>query len=101
MNNLNLDEALVRQRIKAAFDEMSATKSVSSDIAFHLTDWVSDIEDLIKIYSNIEKLSNDEITSFIYKFLAHVPNHLNAATKLSGLGPIKDVFEVRIFEDDI
>jgi hypothetical protein len=74
---------------------------VSEELAFHLTDWVSDIEDLIKTYSNIDNLSNDEITSFFYKFLAHVPNHLNAATKLSGIGKIEDVFRVGIFEDDV
>jgi len=82
-----------------AFADMESTKPFANDIAFHLTDWVSDIEDLIKTYSNIDNLSNDEITSFVYKFLAHVPNHLNAATKLSGIGKIEDVFQVGIFED--
>ena len=101
LSHLNFDEETIRKKIRSAFEEMEETKPVARDIAFHLTDWLSDIEDLIKTYSNIDNLSNDEITSFVYKFLAHVPNHLNAATKLSGIGKIKDVFEVGIFEEEI
>jgi hypothetical protein len=99
MNRLNIDETKIRHRMVEAFADMESTKPFANDIAFHLTDWVSDIEDLINTYSNIDNLSNDEITSFVYKFLAHVPNHLNAATKLSGIGKIEDVFQVGIFED--
>jgi hypothetical protein len=101
LSYLNFEEEKIRRRIQSAFEEMEETKPVARDIAFHLTDWLSDIEDLIKTYSNIDNLSNDEITSFVYKFLSHVPNHLNAATKLSGIGKIEDVFQAGIFEDDI
>ena len=70
------NEIKIQQRIKSAFEESEVTNSFAHDIAFHMTDWLSDIENLQKVYSNIENLSSDEITSFIYKFLAHVPNHL-------------------------
>ena len=99
MSELIFEENKIRQRIQSAFEEMELTGHVSQQLAFHLTDWVSDLEDLINTYSNIDNLSNDEITSFFYKFLAHVPNHLNAATKLSGIGKIEDVFQAGIFED--
>jgi len=100
MSDFSFSEEAIRLKFKAAFDEMADTKPFANDIAFHMTDWMEDLDYLIKTYSNIDNLSNDEITSFVYKFLSHVPNHLNAATKLSGLGKIKDVFEVGIFEDD-
>ncbi len=101
MKNLIFEnEIKLQQRIQTAFEEIGETKSVAHDIAFHITDWLSDIKDLQKIYSNIETLSNDEITGFVYKFLAHVPNHLNAAMKLSGIGKVEDVFGVDIFEDN-
>ncbi len=95
------NEIKIQQRIKSAFEESSEMRGVAQDIAFHMTDWLSDIKDLQDIYSNIENVTNDEITSFVYKFLAHVPNHLNAAMKLSGIGRVEDVFQVGIFEDDI
>ena len=78
---------------------MSETKEFADDIGFHMTDWLSDIKHLLEIYSNIEKLDDDQITGFVYQFLAHVPNHLNAAHKLSGLGLVQDVFEVGIFDE--
>ncbi len=55
---------------------------------------------MYKTYSEIEIISNEEIELFIYKFLAHVPNHLVAAKKLSGIGTTEDIFNVGIFEDD-
>ena len=99
MSDLSLNEVRIREKIKTAFEEMEDTKPFANDLAFHLTDWLSDLEDLIKTYSNIDNQSSDEITIFLYKFLSHVPNHLNAAVKLSGLGKITDVFQVGIFED--
>lgn len=94
------NENKIRQRIKSVFETIEETKSFANDIAFHMTDWLSDIKDLQDIYSNIENFTNDEIQLFVYSFLAHVPNHLNAAMKLSGIGKVEDVFQVGIFEDD-
>jgi hypothetical protein len=93
------NEMKIQQRIQKAF-ENTADITTSHDIAFHMTDWLSDIKDLLDIYSNIENVSDDEIRGFVYKFVAHVPNHLNAAMKLSGMGPVRDVFKVNIFEDE-
>ena len=70
------------------------------DIGFHMTDWLSDIQKLEYVYLNIERLSSDEITRFVRQFVSNVPNHLNAAMKLSGMDSVTDVFEVGIFEDD-
>jgi hypothetical protein len=100
MDGLIFDEFKIKQRIENAFEEIVENRIAAADITFHSTDWLSDIQDLIKTYSNIDNLCNDEITSFVYKFLAHVPNHLNAATKLSGFGKVEDVFRIGIFEDD-
>ncbi len=93
------DEKRIQQRIQTAFEEMDETKNSAYDISFHMTDWISDVNELVKVYSNIDKLDNDEITHFIYKFLAHVPNHLNAAMKLSGMGKVEDIFNVGILEE--
>ncbi len=79
---------------------MDETKPNAAEIAFHLTDWLADLKELQDIYSNIDNVTNDELTVFFYQFLSHVPNHLNAAAKLGGLGKIQDVFQSGIFEDD-
>jgi hypothetical protein len=79
---------------------MEKPSSVAFDISFHMTDWLSDVKELLRVYSNIDNLSDDEITNFVYRFVAHVPNHLNAAMKLTGMGPVRDVFGANIFEED-
>ena len=73
---------------------------VGREIAFHMTDWDHNLEQLVRFYEQPESLSNDEVQSLVIEFLAHVPNHVAAAMKLSGIGPITDVFEVGVFEED-
>jgi hypothetical protein len=79
---------------------MEKPSSIAYDISFHMTDWLSDVKELLRVYSDIDNLSDDEIINFVYRFVAHVPNHLNAAMKLSGAGAVRDVFGVNIFEED-
>lgn len=94
------NETKIQKRIQKAFEDAGYSESNSYDISFHMTDWLGDIEELQRVYSNIEDLSNDDILEFVYKFVAHVPNHLNAAMKLAGIGPVTDVFGANIFDDD-
>ena len=90
-------ESVIREKLEIIFNGLGKEKS--QELAFHLTDWISDLEEMYKNYSKIEEIGNEEIELFIYKFLAHVPNHLVAAKKLSGIGSTEDIFNVGIFED--
>jgi hypothetical protein len=65
-----------------------------------MTDWLHNVREMEDIYADIENRSDDEIIAFVMTFLAHVPNHLNAAAKLSGVGSVNDVFQVGIFDED-
>ena len=89
----------IRKKIIIAFLASGLDEAVAIDIAFHMTDWKEDLDELTRLYE-MEKPSADKICSTIIKFLAHVPNHLAAAKKLSGLGPIEDIFNVKVFEED-
>ena len=73
---------------------------VALEIAFHMTDWDHNVDDLVKLYEQPESFSDDEILSIIIQFLAHVPNHVAAAKKLAGIGPIEDVFKVGVLVED-
>jgi hypothetical protein len=90
----------VRARIAKAFSQSMDRSSVANDIAFHMTDWDHNIEDLLRIYREPRRIADDEIVKIILEFLAHVPNHVAAAKKLAGLGPIEDVFEVGVLIED-
>jgi hypothetical protein len=93
-----LEEKKIRERLQKVFAE--PLEDSADHLVFHLTDWIQDLEDIYRIYSNIENISDDEIAIKIYAFLAHVPNHLVAAKKISGIGPTEDIFKVGIFEED-
>ena len=63
-------------------------------------DWRIDLLEMIRIYDESENLSDDEIYEILLKFLAHVPNHVAATKKLIGMGPMKDIFNAGIMEED-
>ena len=90
----------VKKRIAAAFSEFELEPQAVEDIAFHMTDWKENLEELVRLYEQPERLSDEQIQHIILVFLAHVPNHVAAAKKLLGLGPIEDVFEVGVLEED-
>ena len=90
----------LRDRIAKAFASSMGEPEVAREIAFHMTDWDHNVDDLVRLYEQPESFSDDEILSIIIQFLAHVPNHVAAAKKLAGIGPIEDVFKVGVLEED-
>lgn len=101
MSNSIFDrEKDIQSRIKKAFESSAIPDETAFDISFHMTDWFGDLRGMQELFANIDEVSDDEIKGFIIAFLAHVPNHLNAAKKLVGLGPVEDVFRVGILEED-
>jgi hypothetical protein len=90
----------LKGRIAQAFASSMGEPEVALEIAFHMTDWDHNVDDLVKLYEQPESFSDDEILSIIIQFLAHVPNHVAAAKKLAGIGPIEDVFKVGVLVED-
>lgn len=90
----------VKKRIAAAFSEFELEPQVVEDIAFHMTDWKENLEEIVRLYEQPERLSDEHVQRIILVFLAHVPNHVAAAKKLLGLGPIEDIFKVGVLEED-
>jgi hypothetical protein len=90
----------LRDRIAQAFASSMGNPEVAREIAFHMTDWDHNVDDLVKLYKRPETFSDDEIMNVVVRFLAHVPNHVAAAKKLVGIGPIEDVFEVGVLSED-
>ena len=90
----------LKDRIAQAFASSMGDLDVAREIAFHMTDWDHNVDDLVKLYEQPESFSDDEILSIVIQFLAHVPNHVAAAKKLAGIGPIEDVFEAGVLNED-
>lgn len=66
----------------------------AKDISFHMTDWLDDLQELIKFYNDPNKISSEEIEELLMDFLVHVPNHLAAASKLMLDIEITNIFDV-------
>ena len=92
--------AQVRNKIERAFASWTEKPEVGREIAFHMTDWDHDLEQLVRLYEQPDSLTDEELQCSVLAFLAHVPNHVAAAKKLSGMGPIEDVFSVGVLEED-
>ena len=97
---LGFQTAKLREKIAKVFAASMCNEDVAQDVAFHFTDWEDDLVSLICLYQNPEGFSDKEVLRELVKILAHLPNHIAAAKKLGGMGPIQDVFEVGVFEED-
>ncbi len=91
---MTYDEKAIVTSIEKAMKEMDFTDEKAHDIAFHMTDWLSDMAELQQFYETPDKLSHDEISDLLMGFLLHVPNHIAAASKLISDFPVTDVFGV-------
>ena len=67
----------VRNAVQKAFSELPA--QVSSDLAFHLSDWRADAAFLIALQLAPERFTVAEVREGVTQFLVHAPNHVAAA----------------------
>jgi hypothetical protein len=92
-----MDLDTIRQRLQAVlasdYDERARR-----DIAFHMTDWLSELRALVGIYEDPTRSTDDEISSALMDFLIHAPAHIAAASKLYTGAPVTDVFEIGAVE---
>ncbi|MCY7389469.1 MAG: hypothetical protein LH481_15660 [Burkholderiales bacterium] len=89
------DENAIRHRIEqAARSEMNLTEDVAGDVAFHITDWLSDLETFYRFCQNPAALSNEDLSNLLMAFLVHVPNHVAADGKLYSGMAVTDIFKV-------
>jgi hypothetical protein len=61
------------------------------DFAFHMTDWLNDLDTLVKVYRAPEHVDRKIAREFLVGFLYHVIPHLNAAGRLL-LDEVSDPF---------
>ena len=94
------DFAKMLERVTRALVAIGINEGTAKDVAFHMSDWKTDLDEWAAVWKDPEAFDDEQLTDVIYKFLVHVPNHVNAAKRLLELGPVEDIFGVGIFEDD-
>ena len=82
----------IRHRIEQAFAGDGHDADTCREIAFHLTDWLGDLEALIALFEQPDAVGDEQLRDAIRRFLLHAPNHLAAASKLVLDIPVEDVF---------
>jgi len=96
------EHSVIFDAIRAALDatagEGSHDARCSRDVAFHMTDWLKDLQQLHDFCTEPEALAPVQIRELLYRFLVHVPNHVAAAGKLLTGVPVSDIFEVGAVE---
>jgi len=77
------DRTEAREAIRKALQRVYGNES-SRNLAFHLIDWTYDAAFILALAMFPEKFNKKEVTAGIECLLAHVPNHVFAAAKISG-----------------
>ena len=95
------DEREIADRIGAvATEEMGLPQSTAKEVAFHMTDWLDDLEALIAFFRDPGALPSSRAAEVLTSFLVHAPNHIAAAAKLYTGFPVCDVFQVGALHND-
>lgn len=75
------------------------SKKDCKEIAFHMTDWIDNFQELYELYAYPENCDVKEVERILMSFLIHVPEHIAASAKIMTGGGIKDIFKVGVFKD--
>jgi hypothetical protein len=96
-----LDATRVRAVLEAVLrTEADLSESEARDVAFHLTDWLGDLEQYYMFCKEPGCATPAEVQKLVIDFLVHVPNHVAAASKLLTGIPVSDIFGVGATSED-
>ena len=88
------DKDKITASIVVALQDLDMQPEVINDAAFHMTDWLSDLDGWHTFCEKPDSLSSDELQDLLMSFLIHAPSHIAAASKLVTGFPVKDIFNV-------
>jgi hypothetical protein len=80
------DEKLIRKTIEEKLRKKGYSESNSFDLAFHMTDWMREFEELFEFYKKPKKYNKD-IEELVMGIIFHASNHIYSAAKLLGYEP--------------
>jgi hypothetical protein len=96
------DSESIRARIAdVARRDMELSDAIANDVAFHMTDWLDDLNAYTRFCADPNSLSDEEVSKLLMGFLVHVPNHLAAAAKLYTGMPVTDIFGVKAVSENV
>src|SRR5258706_8025501 len=97
----SLDAKLIGERIQTAGQrEQGLADASARDVAFHMTDWLGDLEDYFRFCTYPHELTDGQLAKLLMRFLVHAPNHTAAAAKLYTGEGVTDVFDLGATGDE-
>ena len=96
MNQSEIVEAIVDAPKAEGFGDAKSRR----DIAFHMTDWLRNLEEWHSFCQSPKTSDAASTMKLLIEFLVHVPNHVAAASKLLTDIPVTDVFGVGATAED-
>ena len=91
---MEFEEEKIKDAISKALKDLDMEAEIIDEATFHMTDWLSDLNEWHSFCDNPDSLSSDELQDLLMSFLAHVPSHVAAASKLITGFPVEDIFAV-------
>ena len=88
-----VDRSKLLARLERMLRKEKYAEKTGHDIAFHMTDWLDDIDSLLRGW-NDPKATHQQLYSSLQGFLIHAPAHIVAARKLFLGDPVTDVFGI-------
>jgi hypothetical protein len=95
------DPVVIQARIReVALRESELPDSVAGDVAFHMTDWLEDLDAFSRFCADPSSFTDAEVSELLTDFLVHVPNHVAAAGKLYTGVTVTDIFQIGATSED-
>lgn len=91
---MEINQKVIQPKLAKLIEEKGIKKKQAYDVAFHLTDWLEDLEEFYNLIHNFSDYNSKDVNKLLTSFLIHVPEHIVAAKKLYLGEPVKDTFKV-------
>lgn len=92
------NQKIIQPKLAKIIESEGIDEKQADSVAFHLTDWLNDLENFYKLISDLESYSTEEANKIVSNFLIHVPEHVVAAKKLYLDESVEDLFELGVLK---
>lgn len=88
--SLDIPEVIARALVK----EKYMSKPAADEVAFHLTDWLDDLNKFVEFLSRPSRYQSPQVCDIVFRMVTHVPHHINAAYRIMMDEPVTDSFDL-------
>ena len=92
--NLSENQKIIRNNIVEILRHSDGNYSDEeiNNFAFHMTDWIDELSELLKLFSTEERVSFDKSNEILMNFLTHAPAHIIEAAEIYLGDEVKKIF---------